>query len=215
MIKWMLEFIKRKKFSILGTIFLCLIAYLNYIPSYHPPSFQIHAFPLLKQPDHITCGPTSATMLLNYYGCDLTIDEVKKRTKTQWIAYKGESIGMTSPDLILHALNHFNISAKIYRTDVDRIKYFISQHRPPILLVRSGLKTWHYVVAIGYDQQDFILADPANGNLRKISLKVLQNAWLFNGDLRGVKYEKNDYWRTALEGVEIQGGTLIVPEKRR
>ena len=112
MIKWMLEFIKRKKFSILGTIFLCLIAYLNYIPSYHPPSFQIHAFPLLKQPDHITCGPTSATMLLNYYGCDLTIDEVKKRTKTQWIAYKGESIGMTSPDLILHALNHFNISAK-------------------------------------------------------------------------------------------------------
>lgn len=209
-----INFIKRKKFSILGLILLGLIAYLNYIPSYYPPSFTIQNFPLLKQPDNITCGPTSTAMLLNYYGCNATIDEVKKKTKTQWISYKGESIGMTAPDLVLYALNHFNIPSKIYRTSVDKIKYFVSQNRPPILLVRSGLKTWHYVVVVGYDQQDFLLADPAIGNIRKISLKDLEDAWSFKGDLRGVKFEENDYWRHALEVVEIQGQTLIVPKKR-
>lgn len=208
-----MDFVKRKKWSILASILLFVVLWINYEPAIYPVSFQIHDFPLILQPDQITCGPTSAAMVLRYYGHDVDIDAIKIKTRTQWFSYKGEAVGMTAPSFVQTSLKHFGLPAKTYRTDIDRVKYFVSQYRPPILLVRSGWKTWHYVVVVGYDKNNMVLADPGYGKLRSISCEKLENAWAFTSDLRGTDFRGNDYWKVLLESSDVKDHMLIVPKK--
>ena len=106
----------------------------------HPESYSVKNFPLLEQPDQITCGPTSCAMLIGHYGYEATVQSVSKETKTKWISYKGENIGMTSPDYVRIALEKFNIRSKVKTGTLDQLKYYVSQNRLPIVLLRSGEK---------------------------------------------------------------------------
>lgn len=168
---------------LLGTTLAAFIWAFNYHYVY-PENYEIKNFHYLRQPDGITCGPTSVTMVLNRYGKAVTLDEVKKSTKTEWITYKGEPIGMTSPEYIPVALTHFGLYSKSLRGDVTRLKYFVAKNRPPIVLLRSGSKTWHWVVVIGYTQDTIILADPGSGR-REMRLIHFQSAWDFQTDMGG------------------------------
>lgn len=69
---------------------------------------------------------------------------------------------------------------------IEDIVRYIDQNRSPILLVRSGVKTWHWVVAIGYydDGARIRLSDPA-GRQWTINRGTLDSAWTFSSDLDG------------------------------
>jgi len=210
-----MDFIKRKKWSILGTVLLFIIIWVNYeqFTSFsHPESYHIGDFPHLKQPDGITCGPTSCAMLLQYYGQNVTIGDAAKNAKTEWFRYQGEAVGMTSPDFVERTLKDLGVPSKLQKSDISNLKYYVSQNRPPIVLVRSGLKTWHYVVVIGYDSENLILADPAWGKERIVALDIFEKAWSFTGDLRGNQFG-TDHWKLALKASDVTGHTLIVPRR--
>lgn len=210
-----MDFLKKRKWSLLATILLAIVVLLNYeqyMPVSSPPSFKLNGFPFLEQPDQITCGPTSAAMVLQYYGKDVSIQQAKKVTKTQWFSYNEQVVGMTSPDFIQHVFKHFGVPARIHVTDFGHLKYYVSQNRPPVALVRSGLKTWHYVVVIGYDEENIILADPGWGKTRIVSMEIFEKAWNFTSDLRGTDFGNLDYWKLAIETTDVRRNTLIVPK---
>lgn len=211
-------------------------------PSYeHPESYKINNFPVLEQPDEITCGPTSCVMLLQYYGKNITINQAKKQTKTEWFEHNGEVFGMTSPEFIAITMKHFKVPAKMKRGSLKSLKYYISQNRPPIVLLRNSKEIWHYVIAIGYDKESIIIADPGWGVVRSLKTKIFLKAWDFSSDMTGSDTTDNcficggdgqvglpgqlgkcdfcegvgkiDFFRRIIELADVQGNTYTVPEE--
>ncbi len=162
-----------------------LVVYGFLMPYPHPDSYEVKNFKFLEQPDQITCGPTSVTMLLKTYGKDATIDKVKAKTKTQWFKWNGAAIGMTSPEMLVVAMNHFGVKSKMKKGNLDQLKYYVSQNRPPVVLVRSGRLLWHYVIVIGYNEKQIIIADPASGKREVMPVEHFIGCWSFRTDMDG------------------------------
>jgi hypothetical protein len=163
----------------------CLFLYRLWDCYEYPESYEIGGFEYIAQPDGITCGPTSALMVLKRYGHNPTLDEVKSHTKTKWFSYNGKDIGMTSPDYVAIALRHYGVHAKLKRGDMTMLKHYISSDKPCIVLLRSSSVTWHYVVVIGYDDSKIVLADPGGGVRWEIPVDHFKMAWSFTGDMEG------------------------------
>jgi hypothetical protein len=87
------------------------------------------------------------------------------------------------------ALEEYGLKATLQtRASLADVHRYIDQGRPPILLVRSGVKTWHYVVAIGYSrgEQKTILASPGQPGWEwKPANGTLDAAWTFSHDMDG------------------------------
>lgn len=157
----------------------------NQVYSY-PEVFEIVFDTLIKQPDLITCGPASTTMVLNCYGVNVKFDEVKDKTKTEWFYYDNKPIGMTSPEFITSTMNFFIVPAKLKRGSLDELKYFVSSNRPVIVLLRTGQTTWHYVVVVGYTKEIMIIANPFSGKIEKMNLQHFVSSWEFTTDMSGI-----------------------------
>jgi len=165
----------------------------------YPSSCELD-FVFIEQPDQITCGPTSATMLLKSYGIDASLEDVKNKTKTEWFKYDGNSIGMTSPEYIPIALKSYGLSARKTRGSLRKVKSLVSQGKPVIVLLRSGLKTWHYVAVIGYDRMPtpdpdeyielVVVADPGYGARRQMTAEVFMGSWDFSTNMKGKSMEQ-------------------------
>lgn len=151
----------------------------------HPKQHLIKNFPLIQQPDDITCGPTSVQMVLKSRGISTTLDQVKSETKTEWIVYGDKHLGMTSPDYIPRAMNAFGLPAKMRSGQLHHVKHYVGKGDPVIVLLRSGKLTWHYVVVVGYDEKTITVADPGYGDLRVMSVQDFESAWQFTSDMRG------------------------------
>ncbi len=194
----------------------------------HPDRCSVPDFVYLSQPDQITCGPTCAAMLLNYYEIDVTVEEVGEKCRTRCFVWNGENIGMTSPHYLAWSLDHFGIPAKVVRGRLSSLKKFISEERYPIVLVRSGDVLWHYMVAIGYNETHIAFADPANGCKIEVEVDKFLSAWRFATDIRGnsfgIKcplckkgcifcYGSIDPIQEMLTIAEVYSNTMIVPDK--
>lgn len=174
--------------AVLIAIFVGLFSFqsLNRTPA--PSTHRLDNFEkyIIAQPDGITCGPTSATMLLRYYSKDVTLDEVKKESLTEWIKFPdGTNFGMTAPDALRVALHKFGVKSRVRRGHVGQLKQFISEGKPVIVLVRSSKTTWHYCVAYGYDETTIRLADPGSGIIRCMPISTFINCWKFTHDMHG------------------------------
>jgi hypothetical protein len=170
-------------------IFALVVSLLSYKiiePNDHPEAYDIHWTEYTVQPDDITCGPTSVYMVLRQYGKRPEFEDVEKATKTKWFMHKGQPIGMTSPEYISVAMNHFGVPARKKYLTFDQLKYHISKDRPVIVLVRSGTMTWHYIVVTGYDTENVTAADPAWGGPRVLPVNDFIKSWNFISDLHGV-----------------------------
>lgn len=220
-------------------IFTGLFSYQSFhklvVPDKANLDFKKH---LLKQPDHITCGPTSATMVLHYYSKSITLNEVKKLTYTEWIKFaNGTNFGMTAPDSIRHALHRSGVPASVCRGNVYKIKKAIFEGKPVIVLLRSSKETWHYCVVISYNNEGFILADPSYGTTIFINKQQFMDSWKFTHNMHGEKcgYEcaicqgTGKYFQTlqcdacagkgtldpiilGLRAMEVYSNSMIVPK---
>lgn len=175
----------KKMLTLASAILLAYLFWVTWNQQYEYPSSCELDFVFIKQPDQITCGPTSATMLLKSYGIDASLEDVKNKTKTEWFKYDGNSIGMTSPEYIPIALKSYGLSARKTRGSIRKVKNLVSQGRPPIVLVRSGAKTWHYVVVIGYTEESVIVADPGHGQRREMTTDAFVGSWDFSTNMKG------------------------------
>jgi predicted double-glycine peptidase len=201
---------------------LALIIGRAFIDTTHPDAYENQGFEFIAQPDNITCGPTSTTMLLKYYGKDVTIAQVEKETRTKWFHWKGEDIGMTAPEYVEIALRRFGVPAKMQRGSFNNLKHYVSQGRPVIVNVRSGQTTWHYVVVIGYTNDQVILADPGDGARITISAENFLGCWSFQTDMDGTVCGHSDpLWgrvdplKDLLWAGEVYPYTMIVPERKK
>ena len=150
-----------------------------------PPIATIEPFLFQSQPDNITCGPTSATMLLHWYGVDTDVDEIRRKARTDWFQLRGELIGMTSPDALAQSIASTGVSCRL-NTGTDRqLRSAIASGRPAIVLVRTGRFLWHYVVVVGYTESAVLIADPAYGRRRRIDSETFSKCWNFECDLSG------------------------------
>jgi len=179
----------------------------------YPDKCFISKFPLIKQLDEISCGPVAATMLLNFYGEEVKVSKVKSKTKTKWFSYKGEEVGMTSPDYIAVALSYYGVYSVVRKSDLDHVKLYVSENRPPICLIRSSNATWHYVIVVGYNDADetISLADPAGGCIIMMSQYDFVEAWSFSRDMFGRKIPPPDFIGGLLRLADVSNYTLIVP----
>ncbi len=150
------------------------------------PNGSLSGFPNLKQPDDISCGPTCAAMVLRWYGVDAGIERCKTKSGTRWLQMGEYKVGMTLPSGMVNCLNSFGVPSRALKGSIKDIENYIDQKRPPILLVRSGVKTWHWVVAMAYGDAGIKLSDPS-GQQWNISRSTLDAAWTFSADLSGNK----------------------------
>jgi len=155
-----------------------------------PPTYEIKDFPLFAQPDGISCGPSSLKMLLEHYEKPLDLEEIRKKTKTDYYVKDDIEIGGTTPEYMAIALKHFDVPATMMTADIERLKWYVSQDRPPVALVRSGNKYWHWVVVVGYTEDTVITADPGAGQREILPTKQFENAWNFTSDLSGTDLTK-------------------------
>ena len=191
-------------------MFGVLVWTINSLVFPHPSIYMIQNFEYLVQPNDITCGPTSVTMLLRRYGIKVSIDEVEAKTKTQWFWYDGQAVGMTSPEYIPIALKFFGVRATLKRGYLDRLKYYVAQDKPCVVLLRSGDYLWHYVVVIGYDKQSVFVADPGSGQCEQINNQAFEGAWGFTTDMRGEPV-KSEWLTDVLRSAEVYPNSMVVP----
>ena len=130
--------------------------------------YTLPGFSVFAQPDEISCGPTSASMLLNYYGINAGIGPLKTKAGTTWWDSGGMKVGLTHPANLRDAIVKSGLNVNWYgQGNVATLVNFINAGRPVIVLVRAGRATWHYAVVVGFqnDGQKLLLADPAGGQL--------------------------------------------------
>jgi len=202
--------------AVISILVVSAATYKTVVDSFNgPKNWEILNFPLVEQPDQITCGPTSALMLLKYYGNDtVTLDEVKLQSGTHWFDYDGEPIGMTAPDVLATALSELGLPSKIMEGTMSSLKRFIHEGRPPIVLVRTGDYSWHYVVAIGYDKDNIILADPGWGTREVLTNECFHGSWSFTTDMDGEEIDESIV-AGLLSLAEVSPFTLVVPDRKK
>lgn len=141
---------------------------------------------VIKQPDQISCGPTAVAMVLKYYGINAGIGPLKTAAHTRIIEAGDFHMGFTTPAGIKDALQSRGVEARIVENSGPRdLIAAIDEGKPPILLVRSGRGTWHYIVVTGYMNggDPFRIHDPG-GDVYWITSEDLERTWRFSGDLR-------------------------------
>lgn len=142
-----------------------------------------NSFIILEQYEN-NCGPTSAEMVLHYYGINATLAHV-------WNAGGIHNVDTGAwPGEIKQALEGLGIpSLWLDRgspnyNPFESLKSKIRQNRPPIILLRLGDKAYHYVVVVGYDDsggESYLLADP-NGEFWWMSRQELTPKWNLSED---------------------------------
>ena len=106
-------------------------------------------------------------------------------------------------------MDKFGIPSTMQKGRLIDIKYYVSQNRPIIVLLRSGYQYWHYVVVIGYTETKLTIADPG-GYKHDMDNETFLNAWNFYADMQGRPYGMFDIYQTMLQSVDVTGRLMIV-----
>lgn len=140
-------------------------------------------FPELRQSKFFDCGPTSLQAVLFYYGDDITSDEIVKA-----LNYEGNTDGANISDLIKVAEFYgINVESKEDMNIID-LKNAIDKKWPVIIELqaypddddlnwRDSNEWGHYVVVIGYDNDNIYFEDPLSIKRTFLSYKELLRRW--------------------------------------
>lgn len=205
---------KKLKWIIILNQFIILILFWKSQFPNHPDFYEISNFIYLQQPDAISCGPTSCAMIVNWHGIKSSIEDCKQKTHTKWFVYKNKEVGMTLPDYIAVCLEKYGIDTELQSGNIHKLKKYVSENKPVIVLLRSGIQYWHYVVVIGYDQNNIIIADPGYGKRELIPEKIFTDSWKFKADMRGNQIPSGfDFYGYIVRTIgEVSEKTMIVPK---
>ena len=151
-----------------------------------PPKYVIEGVPMDRQ-SRDECGPTSLSMVLNFYGKKFTKDDI-----AQAITVPGGSVfgkytsgGTRADQMESYAKDKGGCHIYSFKAkDAKKMKYWLVQGYPLIALgvipgsdwhreVKESIGRGHYIVLIGYDDENqcFLAHDPAAGRSVRISYK--------------------------------------------
>lgn len=147
--------------------------------------------PLIRQYNAYSCGVAALESIFAYYGQDYRGNKLAKALKTT------AQNGTDYKNIIKVALaNNYSVTQYDPMT-LSQLKAFIDARTPVLLAIQAWptksvdwAHDWadgHYVVAVGYDSDNFYFMDPATiGNYTYIALDEFINRW-HDKDQRGKK----------------------------
>lgn len=132
------------------------------------------------------CGPTSVAMILNYYGENLTSDQVFAKT--------GAGSGLISFSQLKAAIAAFGYSYEVLTNCTpEKLKSYIDQDMPVVALVHYGsltstqdksFKGGHFFTVVGYRDDCYFVNDPnfrgdlrAHGDHHSFTKTEFEKAW--------------------------------------
>lgn len=137
-----------------------------------PKKSQLHDVPhnpsKQKGPD---CAPDSLRMILTYRGKNIANDQVIPRLLDAIGAKRGRGGGTTFGQMQQIAVEYFDLPTFIIANcDLDSMKAAIVNEWPPIVSYRVGMRSYHAVVAVGYDdkRRSMSVHDPNYVRVKKI-----------------------------------------------
>lgn len=187
-------------------------------------------FIILEQFDN-DCGPTSAEMVFHYYGKRVSQSDIWNKGDIHTVrvgTFPGElkrafnGLGVPVLWLSMGSADYVTTDSWLSR-EIKRqsrqpsanydpfpaLKRKIRQSKPCLILLQFGLKAYHWVVVVGYDNQDrFLIADPS-GYFEWWEKKKLDKYWGFkNAYGHGIKRN----FINATVRTKADPYTMIVPK---
>lgn len=140
--------------------------------------------PLIRQRNNYTCGVAALQSVLMYF--NINIDQQKELMK-QLDADK--TVGTEPENIVKFAKKQKLIVKEYHKMSLENVKMHLDKKHPIICLIQawgeeeSYLKGYsgHYVVAVGYDKENFYFVDPAmEGIMGYLPYEEFERRWYFS-----------------------------------
>jgi len=118
-----------------------------------------------KQRDQSDCGVTCLYTLIKYYEGEVSLEKLRELS--------GTSKEGTTLLGLYQAANQIGLDAEGFEAEIEHLK---TLEHPAILHVIIEGKLQHYVVVFGYENQKFLISDPAKG-IEYITEEELAKVW--------------------------------------
>jgi len=164
----------------------------------------------IRQQDESDCGVACLASLTKFYGGDVRIERLRELSGT-------DKQGTTL--LGIHqAAEQLGFDSEAFEGDIPNL---IKLGTPCILHVLIDEKLQHYIICYGYENDQFIISDPAKG-VERISAEELEKIWQSkallvvkpNTQFKKTKAIKNEKWywikKLVEEDVNILSITLVM-----
>jgi len=116
------------------------------------------------------CGPASLKMVFDYYGVQVSEDEIAKiagATKEKGISKEG----------LVRAVKHFGFQVfSKEKSSLSDLKYFVKR-KIPVIVDWFWEDEGHYSVVVNIDKKNIVLRDPSLKGLRKMSIEKFFRVW--------------------------------------
>jgi len=121
------------------------------------------------------CSEASASMVLKYYGYDLSQDQI-------------HDMGYDRFETMLPLLSRY-VNCKYSSLTIEGLKEEIDEEDPVILRIQLT-RTLHTIVAVGYDSNHIYVHDPAKGQNLLLKPEDLLKTWWFTNYMAIIFFPK-------------------------
>lgn len=140
--------------------------------------YYIPQVPFIKQRKNF-CGPASIAAVLNYWGKDISQDDVASEL------YIAPAKGTLNIDIAGYVMKH-GLWAQEYNADFEGLKPYIRANIPVVVLQELGLAPlvkYHYSILIGYDDANkFVILHTARSQDKKVGYRNFKSSWKHAGN---------------------------------
>jgi ABC-type bacteriocin/lantibiotic exporter with double-glycine peptidase domain len=117
-----------------------------------------------------TCGPAALAMVLRFWGRSASHDALAAELGAR------ELRGVAGSRLAESARSR-GLTAVAYRGDLDQLRDYVGKGRPLVVAWDMGRGRFHNVVVVGFDGEDVVVHDPAQGAARTVKRATFEQRW--------------------------------------
>jgi len=127
------------------------------------------AVPFVAQQED-TCGPAALAMVLRFWGDSASHDALARELDA--VELRG-----VAGSRLAEAARSRGMTAIAYEGDDVQLRAFVGRGRPLVVAWDMGRGRFHNVVVVGFDGDDVIVHDPAQGPSRRVAGKTFAARW--------------------------------------
>lgn len=121
-----------------------------------------------------TCGPASLAMVLEFWGKEVSHDELVEA------AMMPGDKGVQGSRLIALARAR-GFRALAFEGDLPLLHDYVSREWPVIVALDAGHGRFHDVVVVGFEGDSVLIHDPAKGPAQRVRTRAFQKKWARSG----------------------------------